>query len=134
MKGFFKSLFKFKKRESIPPEMVKLGKLFRKCREELGMSIREVSTKAELAPSYLCKLETGDTFKSIGIENLLRLAKFYKLPMETLLKEAGFIENSGNKLPEFSSYLRSKYHYPSQEVREMEMALELTMKKYNVKP
>lgn len=131
MKKFFKFLFKFKSQELIPPEMIKLGKLLKKERGELKMSIRKVAIKTGLAPSYLYKLETDDTFKTIGIENLLKLARFYKIPTETLLKEIGFLENSGNELPEFSSYLRSKYHYSPQAIRDMEVALKFIMEKYN---
>ncbi len=75
------------------------------------MSIQQIANRTMLTPTYIYKLEAG-AFKTIGIENLLKLARFYKIPIETLLKKVGFLDSSGNELPEFSFYLRSKYRSP----------------------
>lgn len=101
----------FKSRNLIPSEMARLGKLFKNERGKLKMSIQQIANRTMLTPTYIYKLEVG-AFKTIGIENLLKLARFYKIPIETLLKKVGFLDSSGNELPEFSFCLRSKYRYP----------------------
>lgn len=116
--------------KTIPYEMKKLGIYLKKLREELGMSIRQAATAAKLSPSYLSKIETGDTFKSIGIKKLVQLSKTYGIPVSTILKEAGFLETNEDELPEFTQYLRSKYRLPPQAIRDMEMAKEIVEKKY----
>lgn len=110
--------------------MTKLGKYLKSLRVELGMSIRQAADKAELAPSYLSRIEAGDTFKSIGVEKLIRLSKVYEIPMTAILKEAGFLEAEEDVLPELSSYLRKKYHLSPQAIRDMQMAKEIVDKKY----
>jgi len=114
----------------IPYEMKRLGDYLKKLREELGMSIREAAKAAELTPSHLSKIERSDTFKSIGVEKLTRLSKTYGIPVSTILKEAGFLENDDDRLPELAQYLRSKYRLSPQAIRDMEMAKNIVDKKY----
>ena len=109
---------------------MKLGKYLEQLRKELGLSIRKVAMACKFAPSYLSKVETGNTFKTIGVETLVRLSKFYNIPVAHLLKEAGFIENDNDELLEFSVYLRKKYQLSPQAIRDMEMAKEIVDKKY----
>lgn len=110
--------------------MKRLGDYLKKLREELGMSIREAAKAAELTPSHLSKIERSDTFKSIGVEKLTRLSKTYGIPVSTILKEAGFLENDDDRLPELAQYLRSKYRLSPQAIRDMEMAKNIVDKKY----
>lgn len=110
--------------------MTKLGEYLKKLREELGMTIRQVAEKTELAPSYISKIESGDTFKSIGIETLVRLSKLYGISITAILKEAGFLKNIENDLPELSQYLRQKYQLTPSAIRDMIMAKEIVDKKY----
>lgn len=118
------------KKQIIPYEMKRLGDYLKKLREELGMSIRQAAAAAKLTPSHLSKIEAGDTFKSIGIEKLVRLSKVYGIPVSTILQEAGFLEDDEDKLPGLARYLRAKYHLPPQAIRDMEMAKEIVDKKY----
>ncbi len=119
-----------KDRKIISYEITKLGKYLKKLREESGLSIRKAATKCKLSPSYLSKIEAGDTFKTMSIETLVRLSKFYNIPVAHLLKEADFIEDESDELPEFSQYLRRKYHLSPQAIRDMEIAKEIVDKKY----
>ena len=119
-----------KGRKIISYEITKLGKYLKQLREELGLSIRKVAAACKLSPSYLSKIEAGDAFKTIGIDTLVRLSKFYNIPVAHLLKEADFIEDETNELPEFSQYLRRKYHLSPQAIRDMEMVKEIVDKKY----
>ena len=80
------------RKKIISYEITKLGKYLKQLREELSLSIRKVAAKCKLSPSYLSKVEAGDTFKTIGIETLVCLSKFYNIPVAHLLKESGFID------------------------------------------
>lgn len=111
-------------------EITKLGKYLRELRKEQGLSIRRVAKSCGLAPSHLGKIEVGDTFKTIGIETLVKLSKFYGIPVSAMLKEAGLIDSHESDLPELAQYLRAKYQLSPQAIRDMAMAKEIVDKKY----
>jgi len=118
------------KGKSISYEITKLGKYLKELRKEQGLSIRSVAKSCGIAPSYLAKIEAGDTFKTIGIKTLVKFSKFYGIPVSSMLKEAGFIESHESDLPELSQYLRAKYQLSPQAIRDMAMAKEIVDKKY----
>ena len=111
-------------------EMKKLGTYLKTLREETGFSIREAARKSELAPSYLSKIEAGDTFSTITVQTLIKLSKTYDIPPIAILKEAGLIGSDEYDLPDFPQYLRAKYHLSPQAIRDMEFAKEIVEKKY----
>lgn len=117
-------------KKNISYEITKLGKYLKQLREEQGLSIRHVAKQCELAPSYLAKIEAGNTFKTIGVETLVKLSKFFNIPTSAILKEAGFIDTYDDHLPELAQYLRAKYQLSPQAIRDMEMAKEIVDKKY----
>ena len=116
--------------QPIPQEMQNLALCLKKFREEHGFSIREAAKQAYISPSYLSKIETGDTFTTIGIKTLVGLAKAYNTPLAAILQEAGFIDSHEHKLPELSQYLRLKYHLSQKAINDMEMAKEIVDRKY----
>lgn len=117
-------------RKNISYEITKLGKYLKQLRQEQELSIRSVAKSCGISPSYLAKIEIGDTFKTIGIETLVKLSKFYGIPVSSILKEAGFIESHESDLPELAQYLRAKYQLSPQAIRDLEMAKEIVDKKY----
>ncbi|MFA4831350.1 MAG: helix-turn-helix transcriptional regulator [Patescibacteria group bacterium] len=119
-------------RKIISYEITKLGKYLRELRNEQGLSIRSVAKSCIIAPSYLAKIEAGDTYKTIGLETLMKLSKFYGIPVSAILKEAGFIDSHEDDLPELAQYLRAKYQLSPQAIRDMEMAKEIVDKKYKI--
>ena len=117
--------------KKISYEITKLGKYLKQLREEQELSIRGVAKSCSIAPSYLAKIEAGDTFKTIGIDTLVKLSKFYGIPTSAILKEAGYIDSYESGLPELAQYLRAKYQLSPQAIRDMEMAKEIVDKKYS---
>ena len=117
-------------RKNISYEITKLGEYLRELRKEQGLSIRSVAKSCGMAPSHLAKIEAGDTFKTIGVETLVKLSKFYGIPASAMLKEAGFIDSHEDDLPELAQYFRAKYHLSPQAIRDMEMAKDVVDKKY----
>ena len=116
--------------KTIPYEMKKLGIYLKQLREEAGLSVRGAAGKSGMAPSYLFKIEKGDTFSTLSIHTLLKLSKFYNIPIGALLKEAGLVDSDEYELPDLPQYLRAKYHLSPQAIRDMEMAKEIVEKKY----
>ena len=114
----------------IPYEMKKLGSYLKEMREETGLSIRTAAKKSEIAPSFLSKIEAGDTFSTISIQTLIKLSKTYDIPPIAILKEAGLIDSDEYDLPDFPQYLRAKYHLSPQAIRDMEMAKKIVEEKY----
>ncbi len=110
--------------------MKKLGEYLKLLRKEQDLSIRRVAKQCEVAPSYLAKIEAGDTFKTIGTDALVRLSKFYGIPISAMLKKADFIDSYESDLPELAQYLRAKYQLSPQAIRDMAMAKEIVDKKY----
>jgi len=118
------------RRTTIPYEMEKLGTFFKQLRGEAELSIREAAKKSEIAPSYLSKIEAGDTFSTITVQTLIKLSKTYNIPPVAILKEAGLVDSDEYELPDLPQYLRAKYHLSPQAIRDMEMAKEIVDKKY----
>lgn len=116
--------------KNISYEIAQLGKYLKRLRQEQDLSIRRAAKKCGISPSYLSKIEAGDTFKTIGVETLVKLSKFYGIPVSAMLKEAGFIETHEDDLPELAQYLRAKCQLSPQAIRDMEMAKEIVDKKY----
>ena len=117
-------------RKIISHEITKLGEYLKELRKEQEFSIRHVARQCKIAPSYLAKIEAGDTYKTIGVETLVKLSKFYGIPVSSMLKEAGFIDSYESDLPELAQYLRAKYQLSPQAIRDMTMAKEIVDKKY----
>lgn len=117
-------------KKHISYEITKLGKYLKELRKEYGLSIRSAAKSCDIAPSYLANIEAGDRFKTIGVETLVKLSKFYGIPVSSILKEAGFIDSHESELPELMQYLRAKYQLSPQAIRDMIMAKEIVDKKY----
>ena len=63
-----------KSAKTIPYEMKKLGEYLGRLREETNLSLRDVAQETGLTPSYLFKVEKGDTFSTLNIHTLLKLS------------------------------------------------------------
>lgn len=113
----------------IPSKMKSLGKYLKTLREELNLSMRDVAKQTELTPSYISKIETGNTFKSINVDSLIAFSKAYRIPMTALLEEAGFLSKEDD-LPNLSTYLKVKYNLSPQAIRDIEIFKEFIENKY----
>lgn len=111
-----------------------LGKYLKKLRAELGLSLRDVASRCKLTPGYISKIENGLIIKTIGIETLVNLSKAYDIPPEVILQESGFFEKIHDDLPSFKLYLKIKYGFNAQAIRDLEIAKEIVEKKYNIPP
>ena len=121
------------RRKNISYEIAKLGKYLKQLRKEQEFSIRYVAGHCQMTPSHLAKIEAGNIFKTIGVETLVKLSKFYGIPMPAILQEAGFIDSFNDELLDLPQYLRAKFKLSPQAIRDMEMAKEIVDKKYGGK-
>jgi transcriptional regulator with XRE-family HTH domain len=112
------------------PRIQKLGAYLKKLRLELGLSLRDVAGQTDLSPGYISKIENGAIKKTIGIESLVSLANMYEIPVEVILAEAQFTAKTSYDLPPLSMYLKIKYKFPPQAIRDLEIAKEIVERKY----
>jgi transcriptional regulator with XRE-family HTH domain len=75
------------------------GKYVRSLRQERGLSLRYVGTKASISSSYLAQIEHGRR-RPPGPEILNRLAPVYDVPLRDLMRAAGYLEEAGPNLGE----------------------------------
>jgi len=75
------------------------GKYVRSLRQERGLSLRYVGTKASISSSYLAQIEHGRR-RPPGPEILKRLAPVYDVPLRDLMRVAGYLEEAGPNLGE----------------------------------
>lgn len=115
--------------KNVPKEMKLLAGYLARLRKESGFSLREAARQASITPSYLSKIEAGDTFSTISMRTILNLAKTYNTPCTVILEEAKFVEKE-YKLPLLPQYLRLKYQMSNQAIRDMEMAKAIVDRKY----
>lgn len=115
---------------AISYESKRLGEAFKELRQERGLSIRGVASEIAISPSYLSKIEAGDTFKTIGVETLVKLCKFFRTPCNVILEKANYIEIPTDGLPELEDYLQTKYKLPQAAVYEMQLMLRFIQQKY----
>ena len=75
----------------ITPQSIKFGEYLHKLRDERGWSLRDIQekTKDAVSNAYLSQLESGK--KNIPtLKVIQKLADAFGLPIEVLLKEAGY--------------------------------------------
>ncbi len=113
--------------------LAQLGRYLKNLRSDLDMSLRKTANLADISAAHLCKIEQGDIFKSISIDILIRLSRVYGIPLSSILEEADLIPKNNNALPELAQYLRSKYSFSPQAIRDFEITKEVVDKKYKQK-
>ncbi|MEO8964935.1 MAG: helix-turn-helix transcriptional regulator [Gammaproteobacteria bacterium] len=69
--------------ESRHPNLVKIGKKIREARKAKGFSQEDFAAEANLARSYLGRLERGE--QNISIQNLIQIALTLKVELYELL-------------------------------------------------
>lgn len=77
--------------DKITPQSIKFGQYLHKMRSERNWSLRDIQekTKDEVSNAYLSQLESGK--KNVPtLKVMQRLADAFEVPIEVLLKEAGY--------------------------------------------
>src|SRR3989338_2036001 len=118
-----------RKKQANSPQMAALGKYIKMLREELGLSMHEVSRRSALTPSYISKVEAGNVFKTISAHALMEFSRAYNIPIQIILERMGLMEQD-DELPGLTSYLKLKYKAPLRAVQEMEIAWAIIREKY----
>jgi transcriptional regulator with XRE-family HTH domain len=72
---------------------VSLGKVLRDVRAVRGTSLRAVEDATGISNAYLSQLERGDAVRPAP-DKLQALARFYGIPYEKLLREAGYLKSN----------------------------------------
>ena len=116
----------------VPKEMRDLGDYLRRVRTDLGLSMHEVARRTTLTPSYISKMEAGNTFQTISAHGLVEFSKCYNIPPSLILEKSGLVPVSEDDLPGLAPYLRLKYKAAQQATADMQIAWEVIKKKYGI--
>lgn len=77
--------------------MESFGDYIRKRRMDRKLSLRDVAAAAGISVSYLTQIEHGR--RGIpGVPILKRMAPLYKVPLQELLKQAGYLEEEETRV------------------------------------
>lgn len=109
----------------------KLGDFIKRVRTEKRMSQEDLAKAANLARSYISRLEDGQ-FTSPSAMALIRLAKGLGVSHDELFQAAGYLEQvEKDSLPGMGTYLRQKYPTLSEQaIKDIELAKEFIEQKY----
>jgi len=97
-------------------ESNQLGNFVREQRERLGLSQRELATRAGVDNSYVSYLERGK-YKDASQRILRQLAEALEVDPEDLYVVSGYV--TPQSLPGFAAYLRAKYEMSDEAAREL---------------
>lgn len=86
----------------------RLGATIRTLREERGMSAANLAKQAGLSRSYLNYLETGK-FTEVGLDKFTRVVAVLNLSADRVLRDAGYLPQGPEGLPDPGSYLATQY-------------------------
>ncbi len=98
-------------------EQDSLGELVRRLREQAGLSIRGLAAESGVNHANIVRLESGEQ-AAPKRESLERIAHALGVEAADLLTLAGYA--TGEALPSFTPYLRTKYgHIPAAKRKEL---------------
>jgi transcriptional regulator with XRE-family HTH domain len=107
-----------------------LGEVLRHLREQAGLSVRALSAASGVDIANISRTERGEATPKR--DSLLRLAKALNVDPADLLTLAGYA--TGEALPSFTPYLRTKYgHLPAAKRRELSEFFERIEAEYGTK-
>jgi len=88
----------------------RLGAVLRTVRETRGMSAASLAKQAGLSRSYLNYLETGK-FAEVGLDKFTRVIAALDLSADRVLRDAGYLPQGPEGLPDARSYLATHYNF-----------------------
>jgi transcriptional regulator with XRE-family HTH domain len=108
-----------------------LAAFIKKVRREKNLSQEKVADKAQLARSYISKLEDGKILTPSAMV-LVKLSKGLDVSQETIFQEAGYVpQDDHSKLPPLDVYLRTKYpKLSTQAIKDIEFFKHVIEEKY----
>lgn len=105
--------------------MNKLGKLLRKYREEINMSLKNVSDITGITDSRLSKIENGKC--SCPASDLKKLAELYHVPVVTLFLTADYLKPED--LKEYQQVFKGTEYLNDQEKQHVQVGIDLLVGK-----
>ena len=82
------------------------GQYMRGLRKEQKLSLRAASSDAGVSITYICQIEKGD--KKPSAEILKKLAPVYGVPIQDILKEAGYFEEPKVEMSDLERLMKLK--------------------------
>ena len=75
--------------------MISLGKMIRARRHELGLTQTTIARALGVNESYICRLEAGDRFQGITLQNAYKLADILQISVEKIAKTMLVLDEKG---------------------------------------
>jgi transcriptional regulator with XRE-family HTH domain len=97
-------------------EADQLGAFVREHRDKLGLSQRQLATRAGIDNGYVSRMERG-RIGAVSQPILRRLANALEVEPEDLYTVSGYV--TPQSLPGYSAYLRTKYEMSDDAAREL---------------
>jgi transcriptional regulator with XRE-family HTH domain len=113
------------------PEAANLGQFLRQRREQMGLSLRQLSERVGVHFSYLGRLEQGD-YEEPKVRVLQRLAYVLEIDPADLAAYTGY--TLPETLPNFTPYLRAKYDLSDDALRDLSDYFDFITTKYQIRP
>ena len=87
---------------------MQLSKIIKQKRDNLSLTINQVSKKAGLSKAFISRIEKGDfNNKNVSLHSIIKLAKGLNIKVKEILDNLNVIEQ--NEPSPLRIYLRTKY-------------------------
>ncbi|WP_457028731.1 helix-turn-helix domain-containing protein [Kitasatospora sp. P5_F3] len=110
-------------------EAVSLGQYVREHREQLGLTVRQLATRAGVSPAYVSRLE-NDQYHEPTPSTVRHLAEALELEPEDLYALSGY--TVPHELPGYTAYLRAKFAMSDSAARELTRYFNQLAAKHNI--
>lgn len=106
----------------------KIGRYIKYQREKRGFSLNYFAKITGVTTSFLLRLEKGD-YSSISINAIEKIASGFGMTTGDFLSKCQIIESS-HTLPPLEYYLKEKYQFPDEAIRDFKLLVRLLRAKY----
>ncbi len=104
---------------------MKLHAVVKALREEHGLTQEQLAEKSGLTRGYISRMEAGDYREdSPSIRTLQKIAEGLSVPLELILNKAGITKEDYINSAETHIYLRAKYDFNTEQIKEVEQYID----------
>jgi len=107
----------------------KIGLYVRYQREKKELSLSEFGELIGVTPSFLLRLEQG-VYKTIKLDVVEKIAKGFQMSVADFLAKCQIGEQYVLEMPALEFYLKEKYQFPSEAIKDSNLFIEFLRLKY----
>ncbi len=99
--------------------MSSIGIVLKEARKNIGFTLRQVEEALDISNAYLSQLE-NDKIKNPSANILYKLSNLYRIPLKSLLSNAGIIEKQDDENTEKNSQFIQKVAFSAENLSDDE--------------